>query len=50
MPTRRRPLTDSPFDTLERTFTLLVDRAQPARPRRAPASPDCPTDRSPSAS
>lgn len=29
MPTRRRPLTDSPFDTLERTFTLLTSCPNP---------------------
>ena len=29
MPTRRRPLTDSPFDTLERTFTLLSSGPNP---------------------
>jgi hypothetical protein len=29
VPTRRRPLTDSPFDTLERTFTLLWSGPNP---------------------
>jgi DNA-directed RNA polymerase specialized sigma24 family protein len=29
MPTRKRPLTDSPFDTLERTFTLLTSGPDP---------------------
>ena len=29
MPTRRRPLTNSPFDTLERTFTLLSSGPDP---------------------
>ena len=29
MPTRRRPLTDSPFDTLERTFVLLTSGPNP---------------------
>ena len=28
-PSRRRPLTDSPFDTLERTFTLLTTGPRP---------------------
>ena len=38
----RRALTDSPFDTLEKTFDLLVTGPRPARPRRHPASPGCP--------
>ncbi len=29
MPARRRPLTDSPFDTLERTFVLLTSGPNP---------------------
>ena len=29
MPTRKRPLTDSPFDTLERTFALLTSGPDP---------------------
>lgn len=29
MPARRRPLTDSPFDTLERTFVLLTSEPNP---------------------
>ena len=34
MATRRRPLTDSPFDTLEKTFDLLVTGPRPSGPRR----------------
>jgi len=47
--TPRRALTDSPFDTLEKTFDLLVTGPRPLALDTTP-SPGCPTGRSLSAS